>query len=182
MEILKPGMRFIEEEKCFKFDERWIEEDSKLDRKKRTMLEVNRAMNSINSDLKFTIENEDDFENKRLPTLSFEIWSSKEGIRTSYFEKKMRNQILTMKRSSQSENSKVSILTNELNRRFQMMDSRITIEEKKEKIEHFTQQLINSGYNWSTIREIIVSSLRSVIRKEKKRLETGEKRYRTGEE
>ena len=63
-----------------------------------------------------------------------------------------------------------------------MMDSRITIEEKKEKIEHFTQQLINSGYNWSTIREIIVSSLRSVIRKEKKRIETGEKRYRTGEE
>ena len=97
------------------------------------MVETNKAMNSINHDLKFTIENEEDFVNKRLPTLSFEMWSCKEGIRTSYFEKEMRSQTLTMKRSSQSENSKISILTNELNRRFQMMDTEITIEEKKKK-------------------------------------------------
>ena len=62
------------------------------------------------------------------------------------------------------------------------MDTEITIEEKKEKIEHFTQQLINSGYGWSTIREVVISSLRSTIKKEKRRIELGEKRYRTGEE
>ena len=86
MEILKPGVRFVEKEKCFKFDENWVEEDSLIERKKRTILEVNKAMNSINPDLKFTIENENDFENGRLPTLAFEIWSCKEGIRHSYFE------------------------------------------------------------------------------------------------
>ena len=40
-----------------------------------------------------------DFQNGRLPTLAFEIWSTKEGIRHSYYEKPMRNQVLTMKRS-----------------------------------------------------------------------------------
>ena len=62
------------------------------------------------------------------------------------------------------------------------MDSEISIVEKKEKIKQFTQQLINSVYGWNTIREIIISSLRSTIKKEKKRIELGEKRYRTGEE
>ena len=50
------------------------------------------------------------------------------------------------------------------------MDSEISIVEKKEKIEQFTQQLINSVYGWNTIREIIISSLRSTIKKEKKRI------------
>ena len=73
-----------------------------------------------------------------------------------------------MKRSSMSENSKNAILTNELNRRFLMMDESIGVDEKIEKINHFTQQLINSGYKWSQIREIVISSLRSVAKIEKK--------------
>ena len=105
-------------------------------------------MNAINPDLEFTIEKEKDFENGRLPTLGFELWSEKEKIRHSYYEKEMRSQVLTEKRSSQSENQKFAILTNELNRRLQMMDSDISIDEQVEKINHFTQQLINSGYQW----------------------------------
>ena len=149
MEIIKPGWRYVEKKKKFKFNENWIEDDKKVDRIERTMREVNRAMDSVNTDLKFTLEHESQFPNKRLPTLAFEIWSTKEGIKHSYFDKKMRSQILTMKKSSQSENFKVSILTNELNRRFQMMDDLISIEEKVEKIDQFSQQLINSGYQWS---------------------------------
>ena len=54
------------------FYENWVPE-----RKKRTILEDNKAMNSINPDLKFMIENDNDFENWRLPTLAFESWSCK---------------------------------------------------------------------------------------------------------
>ena len=61
-------------------------------------------MNDINEDLNFTTETEEDFENRRLPTLSFEIWCGENGIRHSYYEKPMRSQILTMDRSSQAEN------------------------------------------------------------------------------
>ena len=165
---LKPGLRFDETSREFVFREEWIEEDRESEAGRRTINEISKAMNSINEDLKFTMENEEDFVTKRLPTLAFEIWSEKEGVRHSYFEKEMRSQLLTMKRSSQSENSKLAILTNELNRRFLMMDSKIDNKENIEKVNHFCQQLINSGYKWEQIREITVSSLRSVVRRENK--------------
>ena len=57
----------------------------------------------------------------------------------------MRSQILTMKKSSQSEHSKCSILVNELIRRFEVLDCNIGIDEKVQIIDHYTQQLINSG-------------------------------------
>ena len=179
--IVKPGLRFDDEKREFIYDEKWVREDEEITDKDRTMREIIKAMNSVNKDLRFTMEHESEFPNSRLPTLAFEIWSTKEGVRHSYYEKPMRNQVLTMKRSSMSENSKNSILTNELNRRFLMMDDKIELEEKIEKVNQFCQQLINSGYNWGQIREIVVSSLRSAVKVEKQ-IESGENRYRTGEE
>ena len=167
MEKLRDGVRFSVEEKKFKFNEDWIEEDSKLNKNERSLNEILTAMNSINEDLKFTLEKEEDFDSKRLPTLSFEIWSEKDGIHHSYYEKSMRNQVLTEKRSAQSENSKFAILTNELNRRFLMMDKSIGINERVSKVDQFTQQMINSGYSWDQSREIVVSALKGVQKREK---------------
>ena len=119
-------MRFQPGEKKFSFKEEWRKEDECMDEETLTRRELGIAMNSVNVDLKFTLESERDFQNGRLPTLGFEVWSEKGGLRHSFYEKPMRNQILTQKRSSQSESSKFSILTNELNRRFEMMDEKIT--------------------------------------------------------
>ena len=83
----------------------------------------------------------------------------------------MRSQILTQKRSSQAENSKFSILTNELARRFEMMDSKIDAEEKTSIVDHFTQQLWNSGYSWQQIREVVVSSIKGFEKKELRKRE-----------
>ena len=52
------------------------------------MRESLKAMNSINGDLRFAVETENGFANKRLPTLSFEIWLCKEGIRHSHYKKR----------------------------------------------------------------------------------------------
>ena len=46
----------------------------------------------------------------------------------------MWNQVLTEKTSSMSEQGKMAILTNEMNRRFLMMDEQIEIEEKIERL------------------------------------------------
>ena len=138
-------------------------------------------MNYVSDDLTFTTESEKDFAKGRLPTLSFEMWCEKSGIRHSYFEKPMRSQIFTMKRSSQSEQSKFSILVNELSRRFEVLDGQIDIEEKVAIVNHFTQQLVNSGYTRDQIREIIESGLKGIIRKEEKKL--NEKyRYRSSQD
>ena len=138
IEILKPGVRFCSEEKLFLYKKEWQEEDEESGRsdKERTEYEVARAMNSICPEY--------DFDKKRLPTLSFELWSEKDGLRHSYFEKDMRSQVLTMKKSSMSEQSKFSILVNELHRRFEVLDRKISIEEKISIVDHYTQQLINS--------------------------------------
>ena len=66
--------------------------------------EIENLIYDINEDIRFTTEVKKDFDNKKLPTLSFEIWCGKDGIRHSYFEKPIRFQILTMSRSSQAEN------------------------------------------------------------------------------
>ena len=126
-------------------------------------------MNSINADLEFTTESEREFSNHRLPTLSFEMWSNENRISHSYFEKKMRSQVLTMKRSSMPEQSKFSILVNEMNRRFEVMSEDIKLEEKIEVIDKFTQQLVNSGYEYRQVREIVASSLRGIRTKELRR-------------
>ena len=132
LDILLDGTRYMPETKKFERREEWEKEDreSELTKRKRSEREYRKLMNSINSDLKFTTETESDFQKLRLPTLSFELWSEKSGIRHSYFEKQMRSQVLTMQRSSQAETSKFSILVNELVRRFEVMDERIEISEE----------------------------------------------------
>ena len=114
------GTRYNKETGVFEIKVENVEEDreSGITREDLTIREMRTMMNSINSDLEFTTETERDFENKRLPTLSFEMWCTENGISHSYYEKPMRSQVLTMKKSSMGESSKFSILVNELNRRF----------------------------------------------------------------
>ena len=180
---LKLGYRFEEDIKRFEWSVESEEKDREenISREALTEREVRKLMNMINSDLKFTTESERDFENKRLPTLSFEMWSNFGGISHSYYEKKMRSQVLTMKRSSQPENSKFSILVNELNRRFEVMSEDVLLEEKIEVVDKYCQQLVNSGYEYSQIRSIILSSLKGVLRKEE-RLKKRNKRYKSSKE
>ena len=60
-----------------------------VDRDELTKIEIQKAMNSVCSELKFTMELCQDFPDGRLPTLSFSLWLDKRGINHSYFEKTM---------------------------------------------------------------------------------------------
>ena len=183
IDILSNGIRYEKEKEEFVYNEDWREDDEKsgISQEKRTEIEIRNLMNSINPDLQFTTERETDFANGRLPTLSFQLWSECEGLRHSYFEKEMRTQVLTMQQSSQGENSKISILVNELMRRFEVMDEKLERSEEIGVIDHFTCQLKNSGYIYKQAREIVISALKGNQRKRENR--KGEnKRYRSGEE
>ena len=109
------------------------------------------------------------------------MWLTEGRIAHSYYEKRMRSQVLTMRRSGQSENSNFSILVNDLNRRFEAMHEKITIEEKQEVVNKYCQQLVSSGYSYIQIREIFISSLKGTKSKEK-RLKEENRRYRSNEE
>ena len=181
VDILKPGYRFVVENNKIEYSEKWYNEDmgeGSLSMVKRTEVEIVKAMNSVSPDLVFTSETENDFEDRRLPTLSFALWSEKDCICHSYFEKLMRCQILTQKRSSQSEQQKYSILVNELCRRFEVLDSEIETCEKVKIVDHYTQQLTNSGYSYLQIRDIVESGLKGIVRKEECR-SNREKRFKS---
>ena len=176
-------MKFDSEMGILRHCEYWEKEDERMGKSDHegTEIEIRNAMNSVSPNLLFTTETERDFQNLRLPTLSFQMWSDENGIRNSFHEKPMKSQILTEKRSSQSEQSKYSILVNELNRRFEVLDNKISISEKVEIVDHYTQQLVNSGYAPEQIRDIIERSLEGVVRKELKR-ENATHRFKSANE
>ena len=91
--VLKPGMRFVESQ--FIFSEEAEKADFKMKEQgestNQRMARVCRpAMDSVNSDLKFTTESQEDFENERLPTQDFEMWLTQDGVRHSYYQKPMK--------------------------------------------------------------------------------------------
>ena len=88
------------------------------------------AMNSVNPDLKFTTETQEDFPHERLPTLDFEIWiGSDNKVTHSYFQKSMKSPMVIMERSGMARHQKFNILRNELSRRL----SNIQIEKNPER-------------------------------------------------
>ena len=184
IEILKLGVRFCEMQNAFIYNKEWEELDSKLEisGKDRTKREVLNAMNSISPDIQFTIEDSEDFSDKRLPTLSFSIWEEEWGISHSYYEKEMRSQVLLMERSAMSAQSKYSIMTNELRRRLEVLHDKIEVREKLEIVNKYTQQLVNSGYGRNQIKEIIVSAFRGYERKVKERKKAGKPKFRHSHE
>ena len=115
------GERFCEKEKRIIVDnERRIEDEKEgIKREEITRREILRAMNQVSQDLEFTMELCEDFPDRKLPTLSFSIFAANGFLKTTYFEKSMRNQTLVMERSAMGIQQKMSIMSNELIRRME---------------------------------------------------------------
>ena len=160
------GVRWSQYDKKFIFQEEWYKEESDISpakRKQKTSEQLCHAMNSIFPNIKFTVEVEEDFDNKRLPTLDTAIWieNSEKGnfLKYSFYEKPMKNPYCVMKSSAMSEKSKIQILSQDLIRRMQNVCQTISQSQKNEIIDNYSDRLFRSGYSQSQVREIIVSGL-----------------------
>ena len=137
------------------------------------------AMNSINPDLVFTTESQEDFPNERLPTLDFEMWINNNHIR----QKSMKTPFTILERSGMSYQQKFQILSNELVRRMSSIQiEKITHKEILEKIEQFIGELKNSEYSQKQAREIINRGLRGWKTKMRKRKRQNIPFYRVAHE
>ena len=119
------------------------------------------GMNSINKDLVFTTECQEDFKNEKLPTLDFQMWLEGNKISHTYFQKPTKTPYVIMARSAMSNQQKIQILSNELTRRM----SNVKIEdvgqdEKNRIVEQFSQELKSSGYTFSLAKTIVQSGLK----------------------
>ena len=181
--VLRRGMMFCKTEKVFKMDEEQRIKDEKLKEPSEIRMArlCNQAMNSVNPDLTFTTEVQSDFEDNWLPTLDFKLKMLVSGkIIHTYYEKPMRTPFLTMQRSAMAEQQNMAILSNELVRRLSNIHREAPQKEIVGVIEHFTQQVVTSGFKRKQAREIIVSGVLGWKRKLLRRKRAGIPFYREG--
>ena len=96
--VLRQWMRFDERVREFIKDEEEYKKDVEANepvnvRMARIYLP---AMNSINSNLKFTTEAPEDFDKNRLPTLDLVLWTVDGILYHIYYEKTMKTQFTVM--------------------------------------------------------------------------------------
>ena len=72
-------------------------------------------------------------------------------------------------------------MSNELIRRLEVISEDVDIGEKVRIVEQYTQQLVNSDYDWKFCREIIVSGLKGWKRKEARKQKLSIPRFRSGQ-
>ena len=180
--LLSYGERYVHDLKMFKVDDdKAIEDiDSEIDRVELTRIEVLKAMNDICEDLEFTMELDRDFEDNKLPTLSFTLYTNSEGLSHSYYEKSMKNQTLVMSRSALGRQQIMNIMSNELIRRLEVTSSDLDQCELNSIVDKYTQQLVNSEYCWKQCNDIVTSGLKGWIRKEAKKKSLDIPRFRSG--
>ena len=177
---LRLGLRFDVDGGNWKWSEEAMQEDKEKreggegrdERMKRLCMPV---MNSINEDLEFTAETSAEFPNNRLPTLDFELWVEVDGkLNHNYYQKPMKTQYVTMKRSAMSQHQKIAILSNEIIRRLSKINHKsIEQSEITAVVEQFSQEMKVSGYDRVETREVVVSGLIGWKRKMKRREDEG---------
>ena len=182
--MLQLGDRFVKSSNTIEFSESALDEDINrgISQENLTKEQILKAMNSVSEDLEFTLETHNDFNDGRLPTLSFSLWPGQRKIHHSYYEKPMRNQTLVMERTAMGRQSIMSIMSNELMRRLQVIDESLHLQETINIVEKFVQQLVNSEYSWKSIREICVSALTGFKRQEIRRKLNKKPKFRSGQQ
>ena len=139
-------------------------------------------MNSVNENLKFTTECPEDFPRERLPTLDFVLWMKNGLLYHSYFEKAMRLQYTIMQRTAMSQQQKMAILGNELGRRLKTIHRDVLKDEMEDVVEHYVDQLKNSGYSRKEAKEVVTCGIVGWRRHLERREKRGQGQYLGAEE
>ena len=149
---LRPGLRWEPKTKKLEFREEWKEEDlkSEMSATRRSATVLQAAMDSINPDLKFEMELEEDFPDNKLPTLDCRVWletstDKPPQFNFSFFEKTMNSQFVILEKSAMSYKQKFAILSQEVIRRMLNTSDRISQTERKQILDNFSEKMLRSG-------------------------------------
>ena len=182
---LEKGTRYCDNTKKFTVNEEAKREDEARQKageskNQRTARVCKVAMDSVNPDLHFTTECQEDYEKERLPTLDFEMWLEKgRVVNHSYFQKNQKNPLVIMAKSAMSQQQKLQILANDLTRRIYNINKEgVALSEYREVIEVFTQEMCNSGYCVKQACEAVVSGVRGWRSRLRRRERAGQEVYR----
>ena len=175
------------EKKSFEaFDNEDIPEDDIDSLTKFCSEQLKCAMESINPDLKFEMELEQDFSDHKLPTLDCNIWIScphdqAPAIEFDFYEKPMKSKYVVMEKSAMDYQKKMSILSNDLCRRLMNTKQSIPQETNDSIVDKYSLTLLRLGYNINSVRQIIVAGLRGFKNRVLRAAEAGTKLHRSPE-
>ena len=141
---------------------------------------------SINPNLKFTIELESDFIDKKLPTLDTNIWFSRPEagapiVQYEFFEKSMNSKFCILEKSAMAYESKLSILSNEVVRRLLNTSETVPQDRKDSILNDFVFKMLRSGYSVSQCRDILISGIRFYKAKVSRANQSGSKLHRSAQ-
>ena len=130
-----------------KYKRAWMleERESKMTAMKKTTQVLEGIMNSICSWLVLTMENEDMFEERNLPTLDLKLWVAEDNtIMYVFFEKEMVSPMVLHKRSAMPEGVRRATLNHEMVRRMVNTTKKVSILERVKVVYGYAQKLINT--------------------------------------
>ena len=139
-------------------------------------------MNSINRDISFTAESQEDFPDLHIPTLDTKLRllyhpdGTANRITYTFYEKDINTQYATLETTAQSQNDKVQALSKKIERRLFRTDNSRPQTEVNSILDKYTEKLTRSGYCISQIRQIVTSGIRCYLRKVKEQEENKPKK------
>ena len=182
MRALKMGWRWTG--KRLEFREDWLEEDSKegLTRTERTARVLNNIMNSIHTNLRFTMETPENFKDQKLPALDTQVWLEDNKLIYSFYEKPMAAKTVIRRGSALGENIKVASLSQDLVRRMKNTSLVLPTSDRVKVVDAYTSKLMSSGYSRSQTKTIVVAGLKGFEKAVKLHTEGSKKLHRSADE
>ena len=149
--------------------EEWEEEDIQegVTRERVTARELNKLMNQVSGDIEMTVEIEEDFMDKHIPTLDTKMcikYFKEEGVEVpqvvySFFKKPTSSKLCMLETSAQPNTVQQSALCQEVIRRQLNCCSRTTVTERLEILKGFSSTLTRSGYSREQRNKIFEAGL-----------------------
>ena len=175
---LKPGWRWMD--KSLKYCIKWEREDQELSDMEITRRCLLDTLNCVEDYLEFTMETEEDFADKWLPTLDTRLRVSRSNqVLHGFFEKPTNSNVTIQLRSAMSQDSKIQVLSNDLIRRLKNSSEELGGGAKLEIVDNYTQKLLNSGYKGETLQRIITNGIKGYESKLRRCKEEGRKLHRS---
>ena len=145
MPPLKPGWRWVEQ--SLQYCIRWEREDQELTSEEITKKGILGTLNNVEDFLRFTVETEEDFPDKWLPTLDMKLKvSGSNQVLHDFFVKPTSSNVTVQRRTAMGEDAKIQILSNDLIRRLKNSSEELGGGAKVEIVNNYAQKLMNSGY------------------------------------
>ena len=153
---VQPGVRYNPAKGNLEVVEGEIEGDLLIPEDQRTMKVLNDVANSIDIDIKLTIDCPSMNQSGKLPCLDLQLWLDSEGyIRHEFYSKPMTTPYIILRRSAVSNSVKRTTCFQEAIRRLRCCSQDLDWDTKAGHLTRFSWQMMVSGYPESYRRTII---------------------------